>query len=79
MVYKLRFDGLFRPAVEASQAGFMCFGWLLHKGKNRIAYGFERVRVWNHGVDAQRYHPAKRSARWRMKLMDGQTDQKLLL
>lgn len=48
--------------------------------KDQVEYhGFEHVRVLNHGVDSDLYHPSKRSAKWRMSLMDGQTDQKLLL
>jgi glycosyltransferase involved in cell wall biosynthesis len=43
------------------------------------AHGFERVKVWNHGVDSLLYHPARRSAMWRMRLTEGKTHQKLLL
>lgn len=48
--------------------------------KNQIeAHGFERVKVWSHGVDSQLYHPSKRSDQWRVQLMGGQTDKRLLL
>jgi glycosyltransferase involved in cell wall biosynthesis len=48
--------------------------------KNQVeSHGFKEVRVWNHGVDAHLYHPAKRSAKWRIKLMDRKTDKRLLL
>jgi glycosyltransferase involved in cell wall biosynthesis len=43
------------------------------------AHGFERVKVWSHGVDSQLYHPSKRSAKMRMQLMDSRTDKRLIL
>lgn len=39
-MYKLCFDGLFRPAMVASQAGIMCYGWLLYKQNDLFSYGY---------------------------------------
>jgi glycosyltransferase involved in cell wall biosynthesis len=48
--------------------------------KNEIeSHDFERVKVWSHGVDSALYHPDKRSAKWRMQLMDGEMDKQLIL
>lgn len=43
------------------------------------AHGFERVKVWSHGVDAETYHPAKRSMEWRQRLMGGEDGDRLVL
>ncbi len=43
------------------------------------AHGFERVKVWSRGVDAERFHPQQHSAAWRHKLTDGHPDAPLLL
>ena len=43
------------------------------------AHGFERVKVWSHGVDSQLYSPHKRSPEMRSRLTNGQTDKKLVL
>lgn len=48
--------------------------------KNQIeSHGFKRVQVWNHGVDSHFYHPSKRSAKWRMSMMEGETHKSLIL
>jgi ribonuclease HI len=42
-MYTLQFDGLFMPvragATSSSQAGFMCYGWLISKNGHVIARG----------------------------------------
>jgi ribonuclease HI len=42
-MYTLQFDGLFMPvragAASSSQAGFMCYGWLIIKNGNVVARG----------------------------------------
>lgn len=40
---------------------------------------FERVKVWSHGVDTDRFHPGKRAAVWRERLSDGRPEAPLLL
>ena len=51
-----------------------------HFTKGEIeAHGFERVKVWSHGVDSKLYHPSKRSDNWRRQLMEAQTDRQLIL
>jgi glycosyltransferase involved in cell wall biosynthesis len=51
-----------------------------HFTKDEIeAHGFERVRVWSHGVDAEVYHPTKRCTRWRQRLMGGEGGESLVL
>ena len=51
-----------------------------HFTKNEIeTHGFERVRVWSHGVDAEVYHPAKRCPRWRQRLMGREGGENLVL
>lgn len=48
--------------------------------KNEVeSHGFERVKVWSHGVDSVLYHPSKRSANCRLQLMDGETEKQLIL
>jgi glycosyltransferase involved in cell wall biosynthesis len=42
-------------------------------------HGFERVRVWGHGVDSERFHPRHRDAGWRERLTDGHPEAPLLL
>jgi glycosyltransferase involved in cell wall biosynthesis len=43
------------------------------------AHGFQRVKVWSHGVDTERFHPRHRSAAWRRRLTGGHPDAPLLL
>lgn len=43
------------------------------------AHGFERVKVWSRGVNAERFHPRQRSAAWRDTLTGGHPDAPLLL
>jgi glycosyltransferase involved in cell wall biosynthesis len=43
------------------------------------AHGFERVKVWSRGVNAERFHPRHRSAAWRHTLTGGHSDAPLLL
>jgi len=43
------------------------------------AHGFERVKVWLHGVDTLRFHPRKRCDDWRNRLTDGHPEATLLL
>jgi glycosyltransferase involved in cell wall biosynthesis len=42
-------------------------------------HGFERVRVWGHGVDSEHFHPRHYDARWRARLTDGHPEAPLLL
>ncbi len=39
-VYRLSFDGLFRGSKEIALAGFMCYGWVLHKYDQVMAKGY---------------------------------------
>jgi glycosyltransferase involved in cell wall biosynthesis len=41
--------------------------------------GFERVRVWERGVDTKRFHPARRTEAWRRRLSSGDVAAPLLL
>jgi glycosyltransferase involved in cell wall biosynthesis len=41
--------------------------------------GVERLHVWPQGVDTERFHPGKRSERWRAKLTGGNPNDPLLL
>lgn len=41
--------------------------------------GIERLHVWPQGVDTKRFHPGKRSERWRVKLTAGHPEAPLLL
>jgi glycosyltransferase involved in cell wall biosynthesis len=43
------------------------------------AHGFERVKVWSHGVDSELYSPAKRSEEMRARLTNGEQEKTLLL
>jgi glycosyltransferase involved in cell wall biosynthesis len=43
------------------------------------AHGFKRVRVWSHGVDAERFHPRYRDSAWRRNLSGGNSEAPLLL
>jgi ribonuclease HI len=48
-MFTLHFDGLFRTAIKASQAGIMCFGWLLQENSSLIAYSYGATA---RGIDA---------------------------
>lgn len=41
--------------------------------------GINHMEHWRAGVDAERYHPSKRSHEWRMKLSDGHPDEPLFI
>ncbi len=41
--------------------------------------GFERVKVWERGVNTVDFHPSHRSKRWRRRLSDGQPTAPILL
>jgi len=43
------------------------------------AHGFQRVRLWGRGVDANRVNPARRDPVWRARLSGGHPDAPLLL
>lgn len=47
--------------------------------KYLIETGIERLHVWPQGVDTRRFHPRKRSEKWRHKLSDGHPEAPLLL
>ncbi|MBN1262292.1 MAG: glycosyltransferase family 1 protein [Anaerolineae bacterium] len=42
-------------------------------------HGFQRVKVWSHGVDAATFNPRYRSAEWRERLTGGHPEAPLLL
>lgn len=42
-MFNLYFDGLFRNLKDVSDAGVMCFGWLLLQDSHLIAYGYGAV------------------------------------
>jgi glycosyltransferase involved in cell wall biosynthesis len=44
-----------------------------------LEHDFERVQLWRGGVDINQYNPAKRTAAWRERLTEGQTDRRLIL
>ena len=48
-MYELLFDGLFRKAKDAANAGFMCFGWLIYRHEHLVGQGDGAV---GRGVDA---------------------------
>lgn len=41
-------------------------------------HGYKRLRIWGRGVDIELYHPAKRDAAMRARLLNGQSDDSLL-
>jgi len=43
------------------------------------AWGFRRLRLWERGVDVQRFTPARRSTIWRERLLAGRDDRRLLV
>jgi glycosyltransferase involved in cell wall biosynthesis len=43
------------------------------------AHGFERVKVWSHGVDAETFRPEKCSSQWRRRLMGDEEGDQLVL
>jgi glycosyltransferase involved in cell wall biosynthesis len=43
------------------------------------ARGFQRVGLWRHGVDRERFAPSYRDREWRERLTDGHPDAVLLL
>lgn len=42
-------------------------------------HGIERLALWERAVDAERFHPSKRSAEMRNRLSGGETEKRLLL
>jgi glycosyltransferase involved in cell wall biosynthesis len=44
-----------------------------------MQHGVRRVEVWPHGVDSERFDPAKRSAAWRERLTEGEVEKPLLI
>jgi glycosyltransferase involved in cell wall biosynthesis len=42
-------------------------------------HGFERVKVWSHGVDSQCYSPKKKCMQMRARLSGGETERPLIL
>jgi len=43
------------------------------------SHGIERLALWQRAVDAERFHPAKRSPRMRFRLSQGEAEKPLLL
>lgn len=43
------------------------------------AHDFERLAVWGHGVDIERFHLRHRSSAWRKRLTDGHPERTVLL
>jgi glycosyltransferase involved in cell wall biosynthesis len=43
------------------------------------SHGFQRVKVWSHGVDTERYSPCHYSEPWRLRLSNGCAELPLLL
>src|SRR5258708_4206473 len=41
-------------------------------------WGYRRLRLWQRGVDAQRFIPARRSATWRKRLLAGRDSSRLV-
>jgi glycosyltransferase involved in cell wall biosynthesis len=41
-------------------------------------WGFRRLRRWGRGVNGERFHPDKRSAEWRARLLNGRDPDSLL-
>ncbi len=63
-MYTLRFDGLFRSAHgdDSTQAGFMCYGWLVFHNKTVIAHG--------HGGFAHACHASSNAAEY-LAMLEG--------
>lgn len=43
------------------------------------SHGFERIKVWPHGVDTNRFNPKHRSAEWRARFTGDDPDAQVLL
>jgi glycosyltransferase involved in cell wall biosynthesis len=43
------------------------------------ARGFQRLELWDPGVDAERFHPSRAAAEWRARLTGGNPDATILL
>lgn len=41
--------------------------------------GFQHMHHWRAGVDAERFHPSKASAEWRLRISDGHPDDVVLI
>lgn len=44
-----------------------------------VGRGYQRFRVWKHGIDLDRFHPEKRSIEMRMRLLGGRSREALLV
>ncbi|MEP7289600.1 MAG: glycosyltransferase family 1 protein [Chloroflexota bacterium] len=42
-------------------------------------WGFHRLRLWERGIDTERFTPARRSAEWRSRLLAGRDPSRLLV
>ena len=49
--------------------------YTLHQLQRR---GFKRLRIWKRGVSITRYHPQRKSRRWRERLLNGRAPDSLL-
>jgi phosphatidylinositol alpha 1,6-mannosyltransferase len=41
-------------------------------------WGFRRLRLWERGIDIERFHPARRDPAWRERLLNGRNPTRLL-
>jgi glycosyltransferase involved in cell wall biosynthesis len=47
--------------------------------KELRSWGFKRLRLWERGIDTQRFSPKRRSEAWRAKLLNGRDPSRLLV